>query len=115
MPLQRTPNIMTQLLIHFCLLFPEGRMDDLKQELELDVHIVEVEKLYERFHSKPTGLTTEQAKTNLEQYGLNALTPPPTTPEWVKFCQNLFGGFAMLLWVRMLCAFTISLVLNKLI
>jgi sodium/potassium-transporting ATPase subunit alpha len=27
------------------------------------------------------------------------LTPPKKTPEWVKFCKNLFGGFAMLLWI----------------
>ena len=46
-----------------------------------------------------TGLTSTQAKANLVRDGLNKLTPPPTTPEWVKFCQNLFGGFALLLWL----------------
>ena len=40
-----------------------------------------------------------QAKANYEKYGPNALTPPPTTPEWVKFLQALFGGFALLLWL----------------
>ena len=35
----------------------------------------------------------------MEKYGPNALTPPPTTPEWVKFLQALFGGFALLLWL----------------
>ena len=34
----------------------------------------------------------------LERDGLNALSPPKTTPEWIKFCKNLFGGFALLLW-----------------
>jgi len=34
----------------------------------------------------------------LAKYGPNALTPPKTTPEWVKFMQQLFGGFAGLLW-----------------
>jgi sodium/potassium-transporting ATPase subunit alpha len=34
----------------------------------------------------------------LERDGPNALSPPKTTPEWVKFCKNLFGGFALLLW-----------------
>jgi len=31
-------------------------------------------------------------------YGLNELTPPATTPEWVKFGRTLIGGFALLLW-----------------
>ncbi len=52
-----------------------------------------------------TGLTEEQAKKNLERDGPNALTPPPTTPEWVKFCENLFGGFAMLLWLGAILCF----------
>jgi len=46
------------------------------------------------------------AKQLLQEYGPNALTPPPTTPEWVKFAKNLFGGFAMLLWIgSVLCFF----------
>jgi len=44
-------------------------------------------------------MTTEQAQINQKQYGPNALTPPKTTPEWVKFLQNMFGGFAALLWI----------------
>lgn len=35
----------------------------------------------------------------MERDGPNALTPPKQTPEWVKFCKNLFGGFALLLWI----------------
>ncbi|VDN07506.1 unnamed protein product [Thelazia callipaeda] len=35
----------------------------------------------------------------LARDGPNTLSPPRTTPEWVKFCKNLFGGFALLLWV----------------
>jgi hypothetical protein len=47
---------------------------------------------------------------------LNALTPPPTTPEWIKFCQNLFGGFALLLWFgAALCfiAYGIQVILER--
>ena len=36
---------------------------------------------------------------------MNCLTPPPTTPEWVKFLKNLFGGFAMLLWLGAILCF----------
>ena len=75
-------------------------MDNLKQELELDVHRVPIDELCKRWNTNvKTGLTDAQAKENLEKFGLNQLTPPPTTPEWVKFCQNLFSGFSMLLWI----------------
>merc|ERR1711981_1143387 len=81
-------------------------MDNLKKELELDVHKVEPEVLCKRFSTDlDSGLTTAQYKTNYELHGPNALTPPKTTPEWVKFCKNLFSGFAMLLWVRAILCF----------
>lgn len=41
----------------------------------------------------------ERAKEILLRDGPNALTPPKTTPEWVKFCKVLFSGFALLLWI----------------
>ena len=81
-------------------------LDDLKKELELDVHKITVSELCQRLGTNlVTGLTTSQAKANLDRDGPNALTPPPTTPEWVKFCKNLFGGFAMLLWLGALLCF----------
>ena len=61
------------------------------------------------------GLTAAQAKSNYERDGPNALTPPKTTPEWVKFCNQLFGGFSMLLWIgAILCyvAYTIEVINN---
>lgn len=41
----------------------------------------------------------------MERDGPNALTPPKQTPEWVKFCKNLFGGFALLLWIGAVLCF----------
>jgi len=84
-----------------------SEMQNLKKELELDVHKVTPDELYKRWGVKDPkrGLTEDQAKKNLEEYGPNALTPPPTTPEWIKFCQNLFGGFAMLLWIGAILCF----------
>merc|ERR1711874_95003 len=84
----------------------DEKTEDLKKELELDVHKVEVDEILNRFKTNITnGLTSSQAQTNLAQYGKNELTPPPTTPEWVKFCQNLFSGFACLLWIGAILCF----------
>ena len=51
------------------------------------------------------GLTNKRAVELLARDGLNALTPPPTTPEWVKFCRQLFGGFSLLLWFGAILCF----------
>eukprot|EP00096_Caligus_rogercresseyi_P010089 TRINITY_DN355_c0_g3_i2.p1 TRINITY_DN355_c0_g3~~TRINITY_DN355_c0_g3_i2.p1 ORF type:complete len:1001 (+),score=194.53 TRINITY_DN355_c0_g3_i2:94-3096(+) len=87
---------------------PKGKekLEELKKELEVDIHKLSVEEVYRRFGTNPnTGLTSAQAKANQERDGPNALTPPPTTPEWVKFLQALFGGFAMLLWLGAILCF----------
>merc|ERR1712106_1279776 len=81
-------------------------LNELKQELEIDVHRVPVEELCKRFSTNiENGLTADQAKKGNELHGPNALTPPPTTPGWVKFCQNLFSGFACLLWLGAILCF----------
>merc|ERR1711971_1241792 len=75
------------------------------KELEVNDHRLSPEELYKKYKCNPeTGLTASQAKANLERDGPNALTPPPTTPEWIKFCKTLFGGFSCLLWLgALLC------------
>ena len=81
-------------------------MDDLKKELEVDEHKISQEDLFRRYDTnRTTGLTAAKAASNLARDGPNALTPPPQTPEWVKFCRNLFGGFAMLLWTGAILCF----------
>ncbi|XP_050034674.1 sodium/potassium-transporting ATPase subunit alpha isoform X2 [Dermacentor andersoni] len=78
----------------------EQDLDDLKQEVHMDEHKIPIEELYARLGTNPaTGLTSQQAREILERDGPNSLTPPKKTPEWVKFCKNLFGGFSLLLWI----------------
>lgn len=78
----------------------------MKKEVELDVHRVTLAELSERFGTNlETGLTSQQAQAANEQFGLNQLTPPPTTPKWVKFLKNLFTGFSMLLWAAAILSF----------
>ena len=75
-------------------------LNDLKQEVQMDEHQIPLEDLLARFSSNvENGLTTAKAEEHLARDGPNSLSPPHTTPEWIKFCKNLFGGFALLLWV----------------
>lgn len=73
---------------------------DLKKEMQMDQHTIPMEELIERLQTNlEKGLTAKQAAVIMARDGPNALTPPKKVPEWVKFCTNLFGGFAMLLWI----------------
>lgn len=78
---------------------PEEDLENLKKESAFDEHKIELSELYSRLNSNlEKGLTDAQVATCLQRDGPNCLSPPKTTPEWVKFCKNLFGGFALLLW-----------------
>jgi len=81
-------------------------LNELKQELEIDVHKVDVDVLCKRFKTTvENGLTDDLVTAGIKEHGPNALTPPPTVPEWVKFCKCLFSGFAMLLWLGAILCF----------
>ncbi|KAL1023657.1 hypothetical protein UPYG_G00044150 [Umbra pygmaea] len=88
-------------------------MDMLKKEADLDDHKLNLDQLHRKHGTNlTTGLSSSQAREILLRDGPNSLSPPATTPEWVKFCKQLFGGFAMLLWIGAgLCfmAFTIQM------
>uniref|UniRef100_A0A915D120 Sodium/potassium-transporting ATPase subunit alpha n=1 Tax=Ditylenchus dipsaci TaxID=166011 RepID=A0A915D120_9BILA len=74
-------------------------LNDLKQEVTMDEHQIPLDELLARYSSNvEVGLTTAKADETFARDGPNALSPPHTTPEWIKFCKNLFGGFALLLW-----------------
>uniref|UniRef100_A0A914HXZ3 Sodium/potassium-transporting ATPase subunit alpha n=1 Tax=Globodera rostochiensis TaxID=31243 RepID=A0A914HXZ3_GLORO len=74
-------------------------LNELKKEVSMDEHKITIEELFQRYGSSiEKGLTKAKAKEVYDRDGPNALSPPRTTPEWVRFCKNLFGGFALLLW-----------------
>uniref|UniRef100_A0A672K0A5 Sodium/potassium-transporting ATPase subunit alpha n=1 Tax=Sinocyclocheilus grahami TaxID=75366 RepID=A0A672K0A5_SINGR len=81
-------------------------LDDLKKEVPLTEHKMSVEEVCRKFQTDIVqGLTNAKARDYLARDGPNALTPPPTTPEWVKFCRQLFGGFSILLWTGAILCF----------
>lgn len=50
-------------------------------------------------------MSSDLAEERLNEDGPNALTPPRTTPEWVKFMKQMFLGFAVLLWAGAVLCF----------
>ncbi|XP_027012372.2 sodium/potassium-transporting ATPase subunit alpha-1 isoform X5 [Tachysurus fulvidraco] len=75
-------------------------LSELKKEVDLDDHKLTLDELHNKYGTDINrGLSSSRAKEILERDGPNALTPPPSTPEWVKFCKQLFGGFCTLLWI----------------
>ncbi|CAL1610852.1 unnamed protein product [Knipowitschia caucasica] len=81
-------------------------LDELKKEVPITEHKMSVEEVCRKFQTDIVqGLTTSRAAEFLKRDGPNALTPPPTTPEWVKFCRQLFGGFSVLLWTGAILCF----------
>ena len=73
----------------------------------MDEHRIPFAELYARYGitNPDFGHSSAKAMEILERDGPNALTPPKTTPKWIKFCKQLFGGFAMLLWVGAILCF----------
>nr|KAF6412722.1 ATPase Na+/K+ transporting subunit alpha 1 [Molossus molossus] len=81
-------------------------MDELKKEVSMDDHKLSLDELHRKYGTDLNrGLSSARAAEILARDGPNALTPPPTTPEWVKFCRQLFGGFSMLLWIGAILCF----------
>ena len=71
-----------------------------KDSAYTDEHLIPLSELEKRLKtSYQTGLSSEEAASRLQENGPNALTPPKSTPEWIKFLRTMFSGFASLLWV----------------
>ncbi|XP_037244215.1 sodium/potassium-transporting ATPase subunit alpha-1 [Falco biarmicus] len=84
----------------------ERDMDELKKEVSMDDHKLSLDELHRKYGTDLSrGLTSARAAEILARDGPNSLTPPPTTPEWVKFCRQLFGGFSLLLWIGAILCF----------
>ncbi|XP_059269515.1 sodium/potassium-transporting ATPase subunit alpha-4 [Mustela nigripes] len=84
----------------------KAEMEELKKEVVLEDHKLTLEELSAKYSVDLTmGLSPGKALQILKRDGPNALTPPPTTSEWIKFCKQLFGGFSILLWIGAILCF----------
>ncbi|XP_037944797.1 sodium/potassium-transporting ATPase subunit alpha-like [Teleopsis dalmanni] len=75
-------------------------INELKRELEFDHHLIPLDDLYARLESDPeVGLKSAIVERNLKRDGRNALSPPKQTSAFVRLLEQMFGGFALLLWI----------------
>ncbi|CAF0834098.1 unnamed protein product [Rotaria sordida] len=75
-------------------------MNGPEQTLEINDHKLNLPDLYQRYNTDPeAGLTDAKAKEIFNRDGPNMLPQPKTTPEWMKICRKIFGGFALLFWI----------------
>ncbi|KAK5621848.1 Sodium/potassium-transporting ATPase subunit alpha-1 [Crenichthys baileyi] len=71
-------------------------MDELKKEVDLRLGLKHLKDITDPLlHPLQYAYPANRAKEILAQDGPNALTPPPTTPEWVKFCKQLYLGIVL--------------------
>jgi len=81
-------------------------VDDLKKEMDMDWHRITIDEFCTRLQTDvDKGLTQSVYEEVFKREGPNRLTPPKTTPEWIKFCKQLFGGFSTLLWFGAILCF----------
>lgn len=88
-----------------------NNLEDFKKEVSFNFHRIPLTQLLEQFQTDPVnGLTQEQAHEIWLRDGPNQLSEVQGSSKWMKFCRDIFGGFASLLWVgAFLCFFAYSI------
>jgi len=81
--------------------------NELKKAYTTMAHTYDKNRLEKEYNtSMESGLTEDQARKNLEQFGLNELTPPKHDPWWLRLLKSIFGGFFnVLLWFGSILCF----------
>lgn len=62
-------------------------------------HNANRDDVYAALESTPLGLSEVEAARRLEEYGPNELREIKGTPMWVKFAENFYNLFAIMLWI----------------
>ncbi|XP_065649800.1 sodium/potassium-transporting ATPase subunit alpha-like isoform X2 [Hydra vulgaris] len=86
-------------------------MEDLKKELEMDEHKIDLKDLLIRLEtSVEKGLSTSIVERNLARDGLNCLQGVKGTSQWIKFLKQMTNGFALLLWAGAILCYIVSII-----
>ena len=72
---------------------------------ELDIYKLHSEKVYSALGTSEKGLSGEEAKKRLEQYGPNQIEEIKQRPLIFKFLENFYNILALLLWGASVLAF----------
>ena len=70
-------------------------------------HLFSEKELFDELDTKIEGLTAGEAAERLEKYGLNEITPVPTTHWLIKFFFTLVGGFQLMMWFGSVLCFVV--------
>ncbi|MCL4460058.1 MAG: cation-transporting P-type ATPase [Chloroflexi bacterium] len=69
------------------------------------IYTLSASQVYAALGTTPRGLTDEEAKQRLEQYGPNEIEEAAKTPLILRFLANFYQVFALLLWASAALAF----------
>ncbi|MCL5960063.1 MAG: cation-transporting P-type ATPase [Chloroflexi bacterium] len=69
------------------------------------VYSLPIDHVYQALNAAPRGLSDEEAKRRLEQYGPNEIKEARKTPLVLRFLANFYQVFALLLWVSAALSF----------
>ena len=78
----------------------------IRDELLFEEHRISLLQFLRKYQTTiEFGLTEEQVKGKIKQYGLNKLVPPARQSLWIVYLKELFGGFGLVLWIAALLCF----------
>lgn len=69
------------------------------------LYTLQPEEVYGRLGSSPNGLSEGEAQARLRRYGPNEVSEVKGTPLIIKFLENFYHFFALLLWAAAVLAF----------
>jgi magnesium-transporting ATPase (P-type) len=70
-------------------------------------HVFTESDLFKELATGSQGLSSAEAAVRLEKYGLNEITPAPTTHWLIKLFIQLVGGFQLMMWFGSILCFIV--------